>query len=65
MAPYNSKTEPMNKLAARFRELGLFTFVRWGSFMCNPPLVISDDELAQAFAIIDEALEVTHPYFEG
>ena len=55
----------MGAFSKFLRDNGLFTFIRWGSFMCNPPLVISDDELAQAFAIIDEALEVTHPYFEG
>ena len=57
--------EAMQKLGAFFREEGLFTFVRWGSFMCNPPLCITEAQLREGFAIIDEALEVTHPYFEG
>jgi taurine--2-oxoglutarate transaminase len=65
MAPYNGNAPAMTALAARLRELGLFTFVRWGSFMCNPPLCISEAELRRGFAIIDEALQVTHPYFEG
>mgnify|MGYP004255382629 CR=1 FL=1 len=33
------------KLGAFFRESGLFTFVRWGSFMCNPPLCITEEQL--------------------
>ncbi len=65
MAAYNSASEAMTALGQRFRELGLFTFVRWGSFMANPPLCITEAQLREAWAVVDEALEVTHPYFEG
>ncbi len=65
MAPYNGSSEAMVALGKRFHELGLFTFVRWGSFMCNPPLSITEEQLREAYAVVDEALEVTHPYFEG
>lgn len=65
MAPYNGSSPAMNALGAAFKELGLFTFVRWGSFMCNPPLIITEPQLREAFAIIDKALEVVDPYFEG
>ena len=37
MAPYNGTHPGMQALGAFFREQKLFTFVRWGSFMCNPP----------------------------
>jgi hypothetical protein len=33
--------------------------VRWNGFFTNPPLCISETELAEAFAIIDKALYVT------
>ena len=65
MAPYNGTSEAMAALGKRFVELGLFTFVRWGSFMCNPPLCITKEQLLEAFAVIDEALEVTHPFYEA
>jgi taurine---2-oxoglutarate transaminase len=65
MAPYNGTSEAMQKLGAAFREKGLFTFVRWGSFMCNPPLCITKEQLLEAFAIIDESLDVTDNFFEG
>jgi taurine--2-oxoglutarate transaminase len=65
MAPYNGTSEAMGKLGAFFRENGLFTFVRWGSFMCNPPLCITEEQLLECFEIIDRALDVTDPYFEG
>lgn len=65
MAEYNSSSDPMNALAAFFKQEGLFTFVRWGSFMCNPPLCITEDQIADAFAIIDRGLEITDEAFEG
>ena len=42
-----------------FREEGLYTFVRWNGFFTNPPLCITEAELAEAFAIIDKALSAT------
>jgi len=51
--------DEMAALAKRFREDGLYTFVRWNYFFTNPPLIISEEELASGFAIIDRALEVT------
>jgi hypothetical protein len=37
LAPYNGSHPAMNQLAKFFRAEGLFTFVRWNNFMCNPP----------------------------
>jgi len=63
-APYNGSHPAMTALAKRFREKDLFTFVRWSSFMCNPPLCITEEQLREGFAIIDECLEVTDAAFE-
>ena len=65
MAPYNGSHPAMAQLGKHFADNGLFTFIRWGSFMCNPPLIISEDELAQAFDIIDGGLELTDAAYEG
>ena len=65
MAPYNGTSEAMTKLGKHFRDNGLFTFVRWGSFMCNPPLIITEAQLADAFSIIDEGLTLTDRYVDG
>lgn len=65
MAPYNGNSEPMKQLAKFFRDEGLFTFVRWGSFMCNPPLCISKEQLLEGFAIIDRGLGLTDQAFEN
>ena len=46
-------------------ELGLYTVVRWNNFMTNPPLSITDAELKEGFAIIDQALAVVDEVYEG
>ncbi len=59
LAPYNGSHPAMGKLAAFFRDNGLFTFTRWGSFTVNPPLCITEEQLKEGFAIIDRGLEIT------
>jgi taurine--2-oxoglutarate transaminase len=49
----------MAALDARFKADGLYTMQHWDSFFTNPPLCITEGQLAEAFAIIDGALEVT------
>lgn len=56
IAPYNGTHPAMQKLGAFFRDQGLFTFVRWSSFMCNPPLCITEEQLLESFEIIDRGL---------
>jgi taurine--2-oxoglutarate transaminase len=65
LAPYNGSHPAMDKLARFFRQMGLFTFVRWSSFTCNPPLCITEEQLKEGLAIIDQALEITDEVFEG
>ena len=65
IAPYNGTHPAMQDLAAFFRKEGLFTFVRWSHFMCNPPLCITREQLLEAFEIIDRGLDITDRAFEG
>ncbi len=59
MAPYNGSHPAMAEFNHELRDNGLFTYTRWGSFMCNPPLCITSEQIAQAFDIIDDALAIT------
>jgi taurine--2-oxoglutarate transaminase len=59
MAPFNGTSEEMSALGKFFRENGLYTFVRWNTFFTNPPLCINDQQMREAFAIIDKGLEIT------
>ncbi len=58
MAPYNGSHPAMTEFNKYLAANGLFTFCRWGSFMCNPPLCITEEQLAEGFAIIDKGLEI-------
>jgi taurine--2-oxoglutarate transaminase len=59
MAPFNGTSEEMAALGRFFREQGLYTFVRWNTFFTNPPLCINEQQLREAFAIIDRGLLIT------
>ncbi|MEC8023911.1 MAG: aminotransferase class III-fold pyridoxal phosphate-dependent enzyme, partial [Myxococcota bacterium] len=65
LAPYNGSHPAMKAFGAFLREQGLFTFVRWSSFMCNPPLCITEEELLEGFDILDRGLDITDQAFEG
>lgn len=62
---YNGSHPAMAEFGKFLRDEGLFTFVRWSHFMCNPPLCINEKEIEEAFAIIDRGLEITDKAFEG
>ncbi len=57
MAPYNGTSDEMKAVAKYLRDNGLYTFVRWNTIHNNPPLTITEEQLGEAFAIIDRALD--------
>ncbi len=59
MAPFNATSDEMAALGRFFRQEGLYTFVRWNTFFTNPPLCISEEQMREAFAIIDRGLDLT------
>ncbi len=61
MAPFNAKPnemEVMNKVAAKIKELGMYTFVRWNYIFIAPPLCITKAQIDEGLAIISEALKI-------
>ena len=65
MAPFNATSAEMIALGRFFRQEGLFTFVRWNYFFTNPPLCITETELRDGFAIIDQGLAMTDRAIEA
>jgi taurine--2-oxoglutarate transaminase len=57
MAPYNGTSDEMKAVAKHLKENGLYTFVRFNTIHNNPPLTVSEEELAEGFDVIDGALE--------
>ncbi len=65
MAPFNAKPEEMtvmNKVAAKIRELGMYTFVRWSYIFVAPPLCVTKAEIDEGLAIISEAIKIADEY---
>lgn len=61
MAPFNAKPDEMvvmNKVAAKIRELGMYTFVRWNYIFIAPPLCITKEQIDEGLAMIEEALKI-------
>jgi len=59
IAPYNGTSDEMKAIAKFIRDNGMYTMFRWNGIHTNPPLTISEDELAEGFAIIDKALDIS------
>jgi len=62
MAPFNAKPDEMavmNKVAAKIKELGMYTFVRWSYVFIAPPLMVTKEQIDEGLAIISEALKIT------
>ena len=61
MAPWNAKPSEMGVMAdvaAKIKELGMFTFVKWNQIYVAPPLTITREEVDEGMAIISEALTI-------
>ena len=61
MAPFNAKPHEMavmNQVAAKIKELGMYTFVRWNYIFIAPPLCVTEEQIDEGLAIISEALKI-------
>jgi len=65
MAPFNAKPDEMvvmNKVAAKIKELGMYTFVRWNFIFIAPPLCVTKEQIDEGLAIISEAISIADEY---
>lgn len=65
ITPWNAKPNQMEattKMAAKIRELGMFTFVRWNWIFIAPPLCITKEQIDEGLAIISEAISIADEY---
>ncbi len=61
MAPFNAKPDEMtvmNKVAAKIKDLGMYTFVRWNYIFIAPPLCVTKEQVDEGLAIISEAIKI-------
>jgi taurine---2-oxoglutarate transaminase len=59
LAPFNATSPEVEALRKRLLDRGLFAYTHWHMLLLLPPLIISPEQLAEGFAIIDEALTDT------
>ncbi len=67
IAPWNAKgdaAKPTARLAAKLRELGMFTFVKWNFLFMAPPLCITREQIDESIDIISKVLDVADEYCE-
>ena len=61
MAPFNAKPDEMtvmNKVAAKIKELGMYTFVRWSYIFIAPPLCVTKEQIDEGLEIISQAITI-------
>jgi taurine--2-oxoglutarate transaminase len=64
ISPFNEMNDTMQQVNGFLIDNGLATFVRWWNVMTNPPLCITEEQLADGFSIIDRALAIADAAME-
>jgi taurine--2-oxoglutarate transaminase len=57
LAPFGGTSPEMDALRKTVVRKGLFLYTHWHTVLLLPPLIIDEDQLAEGFAILDEALK--------
>jgi taurine--2-oxoglutarate transaminase len=63
--PFNAKpseSEASNRMAAKVKEAGMFTFVRWNYIFVAPPLMVTEAQIDEGFEIISQASAIADEY---
>jgi taurine--2-oxoglutarate transaminase len=58
LSPFNQTNAVMGRVNRFLLDNGVFTMIRWNHLMTNPPLCITEEQLGEAFDVVDEALEI-------
>lgn len=65
MAPWNSSSPEMKGLRQYCLDNGLFLYNHWHTVLIIPPLIITEEQLAEGMAVLDKALEITDQATKG
>jgi taurine--2-oxoglutarate transaminase len=65
LTPFNGTSDEMKAIGRFLRENGLYTMIANNSIHTNPPLCITDAQLAEGFEIIDRALDIADQAVQG
>jgi taurine--2-oxoglutarate transaminase len=59
MAPWNGNSPEMSALRKELLNNGLFIYSHWHTLLIIPPLIITEEQLADGFTILDKYLSIT------
>ena len=59
MSPWNGSSPEMTALKKYCLDQGLFLYTHWHTVLIIPPLIITEEQLKEGFAVLDKALEIT------
>jgi taurine--2-oxoglutarate transaminase len=65
MTAYGGTSDEMKAVARHLRQQGVFTITSMSGIHTNPPLCITEEQLAEGFAAIDGALDVVDQMLAG
>jgi taurine--2-oxoglutarate transaminase len=65
LAPWNASSPEMNAFRKYCLDHGLFIYTHWHTALIIPPLIITEAELVEGFAILDQALAATDTAVKG
>ena len=58
-APYGTSSPEMNLLKKYLLDNGVFLYTHWNLILLIPPLIITEEQLAEGISVIDKALTIT------
>ncbi len=59
MAPFNQNSPEMIAFRKYLLDNGVFLYTHWHTVLLVPPLIITEEQLAEGFEVIDRALAIT------
>lgn len=57
LSPFNSTSSDMKTLQKFLKKNGVYLYTHWNNILLIPPLIITEEELAEGMEIIDSALD--------
>jgi taurine--2-oxoglutarate transaminase len=59
VVPFGKSSPEMAALKKYCLDNGVFLYTHWHTILLIPPLIITPEQLAEGFAVLDQALEIT------
>jgi Adenosylmethionine-8-amino-7-oxononanoate aminotransferase len=65
MTPFNGTSDEMKAVGKFLRDNDVYTMIANNSIHTNPPLCITEEQLAEGFEVIDRALDIADQAVQG